>query len=203
VTLAAVAGALVFAIAGLLGVVCAQRVCVRLERFADGPPPASPKPVFIVTLIALAGACFAMHGITPATLATGALTAFALAGCWYCDLARGIVPDCFTLLPLTCLCVFAGAQQDWNILFSVAVPFAPFALAASFSRGRGMGWGDAKLVALGGAVLGMRSSVLAFALSCLAVGIVSCSRGRRGSPVAFAPYLVVAVASGLAFGAHA
>ena len=80
--------------------------------------------------------------------------AFALTGCWYCDLARGIVPDFFTLFPLAALGSFAAVEGEWRVLISAAVPFVPFALAAVFSRGRGMGWGDAKLVALGGAVLG-------------------------------------------------
>jgi prepilin signal peptidase PulO-like enzyme (type II secretory pathway) len=63
-----------------------------------------------------------------------------------------------------------------------------------------MGWGDAKLVALGGAVLGAQASLAAFALSCFAAGVVSRFNGRRGMPIAFAPYLVIAVVGALALG---
>jgi prepilin signal peptidase PulO-like enzyme (type II secretory pathway) len=199
---AAAVGALIFTAAALLGVVCAELICVRVEPFADGPPPASPRPVLIVALMAVVGAFVAVHGFAVSVLAIGAVAAFALTGCWYCDLARGIIPDFFTLFPLGCLGVFAATQGEWRVVISAAVPFVPFALAATFSRGRGMGWGDAKLVALGGAVLGAQSALVAFALSCFTAGIVARLGGRRGTPVAFAPYLVVAAALALAFGAY-
>ncbi len=103
---------------------------------------------------------------------------------------------------LGCLGLFALTQGESRILIAAAVPFVPFALAAILSRGRGMGWGDAKLVALGGAVLGAQASLVAFALSCLAAGIVARLTGRRGTPVAFAPYLVIAACGALAIGVY-
>ncbi len=193
---------LVFAAAALLGILAAEHICSRVVAFADGPPPGTPRPILIIGVMAAVGACVAVHGFAPSILIIGAVAAFALSGCWYCDVARGIVPDFFTLFPLGCLGLFAALQGEWKIVISALVPFVPFALAAAFSRGRGMGWGDAKLVALGGAVLGVQTSLLAFAGSCLVAGVVSRVSGRRGTPIAFAPYLVVAVAAALAFGVY-
>jgi prepilin signal peptidase PulO-like enzyme (type II secretory pathway) len=77
---------------------------------------------------------------------------------------------------------------------SAAVPFAAFAAAALLSHGRGMGWGDVKLATLGGAVLGLEASLVALSLSCLAAAIYGYARGQRDVPIAFAPYLVAAIA---------
>ncbi len=199
---AAAVGVLIFAAAALLGVVCADMICARIVPFADGPPPAEPRPLLIVAVLAGAGGCVALHGFAASVIAVGAVAAFALAGCWYCDLARGIVPDFFTLFPLGALALFAVLQGESRLLLSAAIPFVPFALAALLSRGRGMGWGDAKLVALGGAVLGAQAALVAFAASCLTAGLVGRFSGRRGTPIAFAPYLVIAVAVALAFGVY-
>lgn len=199
---AAAVGMLIFGAVALVAVVLAEMICARVEGFADGPPPAPPRPFLIVGVMAVAGGFVAVHGFAPSVLGVGAVAAFALAGCWYCDLARGIVPDFFTLFPLGCLGVFALIEGDWRVLISAAIPFVPFAVAAIISRGRGMGWGDAKLVALGGAVLGAQTSLIAFALACFAATIVARLTGRRGTPVAFAPYLVVAVVVALASGLY-
>jgi prepilin signal peptidase PulO-like enzyme (type II secretory pathway) len=198
----AAVGALLFGAAALLAVFTAGLICARIEPFADGPQPQSPQPVLIVALMAVVGAFVAVHGFAASILAVGAIAAFALTGCWYCDLARGIVPDFFTLFPLAALGSFAAVEGEWRVLISAAVPFVPFALAAVFSRGRGMGWGDAKLVALGGAVLGAQAALIAFAVSCLAAAVVNWLSGRRGTPIAFAPYLVVAAALALALGVY-
>jgi prepilin signal peptidase PulO-like enzyme (type II secretory pathway) len=197
---AAAVGMLIFGAAALLAVFCADMMCARIEPFADGPAPLPPRPLLIVVLMSVCGGFVAHHGFAGSVLAVGAVAAFAFTGCWYCDLARGVVPDFFTLFPLACLGVFAAVEGEWKVLISAAVPFVPFALAAVLSHGRGMGWGDAKLVALGGAVLGAQSALLAFALSCLAAGIIARLYGRRGTPIAFAPYLVVTAALTLALG---
>ena len=73
-----------------------------------------------------------------------------------------------------------------------------------------MGWGDAKFVALGGAVLGMhggavlgmQTALLAFALACFLATIVSVIRDRGKAPIAFGPYLVGAVGVAMAFQMH-
>jgi prepilin signal peptidase PulO-like enzyme (type II secretory pathway) len=198
----ALVGVLLFAAAAILAVVLSDSICARIVPFEDGPPSVAPRPTVIIAMMAIAGGFVAVHGFAPSVLAVGAVAAFALTGCWYCDLARGIVPDFFTLLPLGFLGLFAIIEGEWRVVLSAAVPFVPFALAALLSRGRGMGWGDAKLVAFGGAVLGAQASLIAFAMSCLAAGVVARLTGRRGTPIAFAPYLVVAAAVALACGAY-
>jgi prepilin signal peptidase PulO-like enzyme (type II secretory pathway) len=70
----------------------------------------------------------------------------------------------------------------------------PFALAATLSRGRGMGWGDVKLAALGGALLGAPAATLAFVLAALAAYAGSRFAGDRARPIAFAPYLAGGIA---------
>jgi prepilin signal peptidase PulO-like enzyme (type II secretory pathway) len=156
----------------------------------------------MIALMAVVGGFVALHGFAVSLLAVGAVTAFALTGCWYCDLVRGIVPDYFTLFPLGFILVLAGLQGEWRVFVSAFVPFVPFALAALLSGGRGMGWGDAKLVAFGGAVLGVPLALLACTLACFAAGVVSRLAGRPAEPIAFAPYLVVASALALALGTY-
>lgn len=199
---AAAVGMLIFAAVALLAVFCGDQICARITPFDDGPPPAQPQPMLIVGTFAVVGAFVALHAFAASVIGVGAVATFALAGAWYCDRARGIVPDFFTLFPLGMLGLFAATQGEWRVVISAAVPFVPFAIAALVSRGRGMGWGDAKLVALGGAVLGVQASLVAFACSCFAVGIAARLTGRKGVPIAFAPYLVVAVAVALALGIY-
>lgn len=198
----ALAGLLIFGAAALLGILAAEAICLRIDGAASALPPAASRPATVVGICATAGACVALRGSAGPILAVGGLAAFALAGCWYCDLLCGIVPDFFTLFPLACIGAFAAAQGDWRVLVSAVVPFVPFAGTAALSRGRAMGWGDAKFAALGGAILGAQASLAAFALACLVAGVVAQCRGRRTTPVAFAPYLAVAIVLALAIGAY-
>jgi prepilin signal peptidase PulO-like enzyme (type II secretory pathway) len=64
-----------------------------------------------------------------------------------------------------------------------------------------LGWGDVKLAALGGAVLGAQVSVLVFAVASLAAVIVSRFRGvDKNEPIAFAPYLAAAIGVAIPIG---
>ena len=113
----------------------------------------------------------------------------------------GIVPDVFTLAPLGIGAAVALFRQESWALASAAVVGLPFAGAALLSRGRGMGWGDAKLAALGGLILGMLAGTFLFGMASLVAVIVSAIRYRaQHVPVAFAPYLVSAIAIGIALG---
>ena len=71
------------------------------------------------------------------------------------------------------------------------------AAAAIFSRGMGMGWGDAKLVAISGAVLGLPLGVLALAAACAVAAVLHRLLRGKGSPIAFAPYIAAATALAL------
>jgi prepilin signal peptidase PulO-like enzyme (type II secretory pathway) len=115
---------------------------------------------------------------------------------------KGIIPDYFTLAPLALVAFYVLLHHAWFVGISAIVLFIPFALAALISHGRGMGWGDAKLVAFGGAVLGMQSALLGFALACFAATFVSVLRDRGKTPVAFGPYLVAAIAIVIAVQVH-
>ena len=66
--------------------------------------------------------------------------------------ARGVVPDVFTLVPLSAVAVAALAAHRPEVVLAALVPAIPFIVIASLTRGRGLGWGDAKLAALGGDV---------------------------------------------------
>ena len=127
-------------------------------------------------------------------LALAMLVCAPLIACWYSDVSRGIVPDVFTLLPLAALIVVALVLHTWEPIVAALVVAFPFALAASLSHGLGMGWGDVKLVALGGAVLGIEDAVLACMVACGLAILIAWLRGKGRDPVAFAPYLVGSIA---------
>ncbi|GAC1304890.1 MAG: hypothetical protein NVS2B3_05190 [Vulcanimicrobiaceae bacterium] len=173
--------------------------CDGIEPFDDGPSPGRPPTLALVVAAALVGAMLAARALDPPTLALLAIPVVSLAACWYSDVRCGIVLDLFTLGPLGVVLAAALAHRDPLPLIAAAVAFVPFALAAGFTRGRGMGWGDVKLVALGAALLGLQTAILAFALACLVAVVLGAARGRRSAPIAFAPYLAGSIALALAF----
>jgi len=120
-----------------------------------------------------------------------------LAAIWYSDVRCGIVPDIFTLGPLALAIAVAIFFREWWVIASCVFVLTPFSIAALASRGRGMGWGDVKLVALGGALLGMDAAVLSCLVACAAAVLVALVRRRVHHPIAFAPYLVAAFAFSL------
>lgn len=201
---AAFLGAVFFALAASVGVLLANAVADHITPLPDGPPPSPPPILWLVAGCAAIGAVVVAHalvlGAAPAQIAVVALVCVALVACWVCDARTGIVPDYFTLGPLAAILAVALWQRDWWLIASAAIPFVPFALAALLSRGRGMGWGDVKLVALGGALLGAQTAVLAFAVACLAAVAWSYLRGRTRGPIAFAPYLAAAIGIAIPLG---
>ena len=126
----------------------------------------------------------------------------AFVAAWYCDVARGVVPDVFSLGPLAVIAILAFTWHDPRMIVSALIVVIPFAIAAHLSRGRGMGWGDVKLAAVVGALLGASNALLALALAAFAAFVSS--KLRRGDnaalqPLAFAPYLIGATALFTAF----
>jgi prepilin signal peptidase PulO-like enzyme (type II secretory pathway) len=61
------------------------------------------------------------------------------------------------------------------------------------TKGIGMGWGDVKLAALGGALLGMKDAMLAFAVVSIVAIVIAKIQRREKQPLAFAPYLATAI----------
>lgn len=196
--MASALGAVFFAAAAYAGILVAS--LLPIERLPDGPQPAQPPIVWLILASAVVGAFVTAHVSSPGAIAL--LSAFCgiLAAICCTDMRYGIVPDVFTLLPLAALLAYAVAARQWQIPVSAAVPFIPFAIVAGISHGKGIGWGDVKLAALGGAVLGAETATVAFTLSCFAAVIVAHLRGRRGVPIAFAPYLAGAIAAAMPLG---
>ena len=191
--------AVLFGAAGWCGTLVAEALCAHRTPFDDGPAPVA----FARWPFALAGACagfaLAAQGESPARLALLVFVMVALAGCCAADLACGLLPDPLTLVPLVVVVAAGALAHDWTPLLSAALVFAPFAVVATVTHGRGMGWGDAKLAALGGALLGAREAAFAFMLAAVAAAIIA----RRTSgmhraaaaprPIAFGPYLATAI----------
>jgi len=189
---ASLLGALFFGAAGYVGSLLGLFFTERIERFPDGPEPGRAPVPLLIAGSALIGAIVVTRADQGQILLI-AIVCAALVAIWITDSVCGIVPDVFTLGPLGLILVVAVWRHDWFAFISAAIPFVPFAFVAMLSRGRGMGWGDVKMVALGGALLGAEISVLAFSLACIAAVLLSYLRGRSRGPIAFAPYLAAAI----------
>jgi prepilin signal peptidase PulO-like enzyme (type II secretory pathway) len=194
----AIAG-VVYGCAAFLAIQFGAAVCANAVPFADGPRPGRPPVVMLVAGSAVCGAALSLRGADLPSLGLAGLLVSALAACWYSDVRCGIVPDVFTLVPLGIVLAIAVLMRNPAPFVAATVVFVPFAVAAMLSHGRGMGWGDVKLVALGAAVLPLQTAMLAFSGACIVAVVVAAARRRRTEPVAFAPYLSAAMAVTLAF----
>ena len=185
--------AIVYASAAFLGIQFSAAICRDFTPFEDGPRPGRPPVAFLIAGSTALGAWLAWRGATiPALLVIG-IVCVALVASWYSDVRCGIVPDYFTLVPLVLVYAIAVVTHDWKIVASSIAVTIPFAAAALLSKGLGMGWGDVKLVALGGAVLPFPTAILAFSAACVFAVCVTLVRKRKGEPIAFAPYLAGAI----------
>lgn len=191
--------ALIFAASGVVGVALAQLLVPGTEQTEGDPARKAPHSAIPATFMAAIGAVLALRGADAEQLAFVALLGVPLIGSWCADSRKGYVPDAFTLLPLAVIAIYAVASHDWKILLFAAITFAAFACAALLSRGRGMGWGDAKLAGLAGAVLGLPWSFGVLGIACLAATVGSIIRDRGKSPIAFAFYVSICVLTSLAF----
>ena len=183
-----------FAALAVLGSALARTVVAHVTPFDDGPVPRRPNVTAIAAAAAVLGLCAGARSAGAAELGLCAVLTVVLAGICYADVKCGLVPDVFTLVPLAAVLAGDVLLQHWAGLGAVAIVAGPFCIAAMFSKGRGMGWGDVKLVALGAAVLGAQPALLAFAAGSFAAVAVAAVRGRRSAPIAFAPYLAAGVA---------
>lgn len=192
--------ALFFACIAFVATQLSAMVCNGIVPADDGPPSTKP-PVALVTVGAgVLGAALVVVGAQPLQIGISAIVIFALAACWVSDALCGFLPDVFTLGPLAALLLFAFAQRDWYLILSATLVFVPFAIAALFSKGYGMGWGDAKLVALTGAVLGAPLGYFTLAIACAAAVVVHRFGRKRADPIAFAPYIAALTGMALPLG---
>ena len=186
-----------FAGAAWAGAYAGERLCAGRLPYEGGPAPVA----FGRAPFALAGACIgvalSLHGEPPVHLALLLAVAFALAGGAAADLACGALPDVLTVGPLVLVVAAGAASFDWAPAFGAACVAVPFAGAAIVSRGRGMGWGDVKLAALGGALLGVADAALAFMLAALVAYGMARRTASLGRPIAFGPYLAASIAASL------
>ena len=187
-----------FGAAGWAGTIAADALCANRTPFDDGPQPVAYAPWHIAAAAACVGAGVALHGAAGVHLLLPAFVTFALAGCTAADLRCGILPDALTLGPLAVVVAAGAAAHDTSPALGAFALFVPFAFGAVLSRGRGMGWGDVKLAALGGALLGARDATLAFLLAALAAYVIARRTGGVRRPVAFGPYLAASIAATLA-----
>jgi prepilin signal peptidase PulO-like enzyme (type II secretory pathway) len=195
-------GILFFAAAVFVGIWSARRLYGSLAPLSDGPVPGTPPVRWMYGIAVATGAVVGLHAGAPEPAALLALSLGALlSGCfmaiWYCDTCSGIVPDCFTLPPLALVFLFGLIDRNVLIFVTAAALFLPFAYSAYRSKGLGMGWGDAKLVALGGAALGIPAFLSVIGAS-LAMAIHAKLTKRMHEPIAFAPYLIVGFECSLA-----
>jgi prepilin signal peptidase PulO-like enzyme (type II secretory pathway) len=198
--LTAIAAATFFGTAGFAGILLGNAFCERFLALDDAPPQVKAPPAALVIASAAIGVCVAVRGADQLQLLVIALICIALAAIWVTDARRGIVPDAFTLGPLAVVCLAGAAQHQWMPLISAVVTVIPFAFMAAVSRGRGLGWGDVKLAALGGAVLGFEVAVFAFIVASFAAAAIMFAQGRKGQAIAFAPYLASAIGLALPLG---
>ena len=194
-----VLGALLFACAAIAGLVLAAAICARVKAYDDGPQTGTPPVVGLVAGAALIGGIAGAH-VDTTHLGITALVAGAFVAAWYCDVARGVVPDAFTIGPLAIFAALALVWHDPRAIVHAGIVFVPFALAATLSKGRGMGWGDAKLAAVAGALLGASGALLACAMAAFGAAIGAKFRpAGTPRPLAFAPYIIGACAMFLAW----
>jgi prepilin signal peptidase PulO-like enzyme (type II secretory pathway) len=196
--------AILFACAAIAGIVAAAAICARIRGYDDGPPSGTPPVVALVAGAALLGGIAGSHAHADALrLGLVALVTGGLAAAWYCDIARGVIPDVFSIGPLVLVVIAAFVWHDPRMPVSAAIVAVPFSGAAFLSKGRGLGWGDVKIAAIAGALLGASNALLALALAAFGAVIASKLKpqpaGAPSQPMAFAPYLIGATVLFTAF----
>jgi leader peptidase (prepilin peptidase)/N-methyltransferase len=193
-------GAALFGTAGWCGRMLAETRYASLEREADGPLPVALPAWLFVAVPAGLGTVVGLHGVQPVTLALLVIAVLSLTVCAATDLRSGLLPDLFTIGPLVVVVAVSAQQGDWLPLAGAVFALLPFAAIAAISRGRGMGWGDVKLAALGGALVGIGGITLAVTLASAAAFLVFSVKGRTREPIAFGPYLAVSIGALMALG---
>lgn len=192
-----VAGAVLFAFCGVAGQWLGEWLCRGRVPFHDGPVPSSAPAWVFAASAAAVGVMADRHGTTTLQLLGAAAFVFTLAAGAAADLRCGIIPDVFTLGPLGAVIVVAVCTRDATPIVGASIVAFPLAVAAVCTRGRGFGWGDVKLGALGGAALGGPGTLYALFGALLCVCLWSFVRRTTAQPVAFAPYFAAAIAAGI------
>jgi prepilin signal peptidase PulO-like enzyme (type II secretory pathway) len=191
---------MIFGAAATCGIFAANVLIPKIQRFDDGPPAVDFPPAVLIGGAAVIGAVMGVRTPPMDLLVITAIVVVCLVAIWYCDAKTGIIPDVFTLVPLGLVVIYGLVQRQPMVLASALILFLPFGILAFISKGRGMGWGDAKLAALGGALLGVSTATVAFVVASLVAALAAWLKYRsRNAPIAMGPYLVAAIAASLPF----
>jgi prepilin signal peptidase PulO-like enzyme (type II secretory pathway) len=191
--LSGVFGAALFGTAGWFGRVLSETCYGALERAVDGPLPLALPAWLFAALPAALGLVMGLQGVRALPLALLVVAVLSLSVCAATDLRTGLVPDLFTVGPLIVIVAVSAVGRDWLPLAGAAFALLPFAAIAALTHGRGMGWGDVKLAALGGALVGIGGITLAVVLASAAAYAVVAVTGQMRRPIAFGPYLAVSI----------
>ncbi len=165
-------------------------------------------PIAEVGLAALwAGSVLALGTDSPAELALGLVLCTVLLAITLTDLDRRVIPNVLvfggTIVGIAIVLAFDLGQLDQRALAAVIAGGVMFLL--SFAYPRGMGMGDAKLVAMMGIYLGRAigpALLVGFAAGA-AVGLVMIARHgseARKRAIPFGPFLALGGVVGLWFG---
>jgi len=136
------------------------------------------------------------------------LIAYALLAIFVSDLRYGTIPDKI-VYPTIGLAIFYSIINHQlsiiNYLFSGLGAAGLFLALVALTRGKGMGMGDVKLVALMGLVLGWPKILVALYLAFLTgaiVGVILILLGKKrfGEHIPFGPFLTTATWIGLLWG---
>lgn len=187
-------GALLGALAAWIGTILAHMLCRDIVPYDDGPEPVDYAVWHFPAAGAIIGSLAGLHAWQLAEASAAMLIVVALAACAACDLRCGMLPDSGAFAVLAVAIVLAAGRNDWMPGLNAAAMALPFAILAFLTRGRGMGWGDVKLAAAGGAVLGISGAMLAFALAAIVALVIARSREALRRPIPFGAYLAGSIA---------
>jgi leader peptidase (prepilin peptidase) / N-methyltransferase len=190
--------AMLFALSAWCGVLAGDALCSGRIAAADGPRPIAPAVWAFPLAGAAIGLVLALEGEPVMRLALLSFVVLGLAGCTAADMRCGMLPDPLTLAPLAVAIAAGALAHDPAPALGAVLVATPFAGLALFSRGRGMGWGDVKLAALGGALLGAPGAAFAFTFAAAAAYLAARRTGRTREPIAFGPYLAGSIVAMLA-----
>jgi hypothetical protein len=189
--------AVIYGCGAYLAIQLSDYICKDIERFADGPAPERMPVRFVIVGSVIIGVLAGLRLTDLLTIITIGFVLFAVIAAWNSDAKKGVIPDYFTLVPLVLVLLWPVLHRNLWPVFWAAAAFVPFGATSYISKGRGMGWGDSKLAALGGAVL-LDQALIAYSAACLAAVAVAYLRRKRTEPIAFGPFLAASIAGSIA-----
>jgi prepilin signal peptidase PulO-like enzyme (type II secretory pathway) len=198
--LAAILFVFIFICSAACGIAIAQ---LTMQR-GEGPLPlADARTIVPAAFMAALAIVLERRGASISQLGLIALLGVPFVAAWYADSIQQRIPAIVTTASLALVFGVLLLHHNWFAMISGVVTFAAFAAAAALTKGRGMGWEEAKLAALAGAALSIPSSFIVLAVACLAATVVSVIKNRGTQPIAFAPYIAVTVLGAFGLFVHA